>query len=222
MIDTNRPIAELVLDHPACARVLSAHRIDFCCSGRRSLSEAAMDRGLKLEQLLAELETALRESNEYAPDFRSLTTGQLVAHIVDKHHTYLRETLPFLEGLAVKVQRVHGATNPKLRDLERCVHELSCTLSRHVDDEERDLFPTLLNDPERPHDIEQLLSEMTAEHAQVASLLARVREASDEFRTPSHACMSYRTLFAELERLEADTFRHVHLENHVLKARFTH
>lgn len=63
---------------------------------------------------------------------------------------------------------------------------------------------------------------MTAEHAQVASLLARVREASDEFRTPSHACMSYRTLFAELERLEADTFRHVHLENHVLKARFTH
>lgn len=221
MIDKNQPVAELVLDHPASARVLSAHRIDFCCGGRQSLADAAATRGLELDALIADLERAVTESTEAAPDFRKLTTEQLVTHIVGKHHAYLRDALPFLEGLAAKVQRVHGATSPKLRTLERCVVELSSTLSRHLEDEERELFPTLLED-EPARDIEALLCEMTYEHSQVAHLLARVREASDEFSPPSHACMSYRTLFAELERLEADTLRHVHLENHVLKARFVH
>jgi regulator of cell morphogenesis and NO signaling len=36
------------------------------------------------------------------------------------------------------------------------------------------------------------------------------------YATPEWGCRTYRVLVSELEALEADTFRHVHLENHVL------
>jgi regulator of cell morphogenesis and NO signaling len=51
-------------------------------------------------------------------------------------------------------------------------------------------------------------------------MLARMRELADGFRTPEWGCNSYRVLMAELEALEGDILRHVHLENHVLMPRF--
>lgn len=47
-----------------------------------------------------------------------------------------------------------------------------------------------------------------------------MRDAAEDYLIPDWACTSYRTLFAELERLEGDVLRHVHLENHVLMPRF--
>ena len=38
--------------------------------------------------------------------------------------------------------------------------------------------------------------------------------------TPEWGCSSYRVLMSELEALEGDVLRHVHLENHVLMPRF--
>jgi regulator of cell morphogenesis and NO signaling len=46
-----------------------------------------------------------------------------------------------------------------------------------------------------------------------------MRTAAEDYSVPEWACDSYRTLFRELERLEADVHRHVHLENHVLLPR---
>jgi len=52
-------------------------------------------------------------------------------------------------------------------------------------------------------------------------LLERVRAAGDDFTLPPWACNSYRALFSELAQLEGDVFTHVHLENHVLRPRFS-
>jgi regulator of cell morphogenesis and NO signaling len=61
---------------------------------------------------------------------------------------------------------------------------------------------------------------MLSEHLAVAALLDAIRTASENFTLPDWACNSYRTLFAELEQVERDTFAHVHIENHVLQPRF--
>jgi regulator of cell morphogenesis and NO signaling len=153
-------------------------------------------------------------------DPRTLTTPQLVALIVGRYHDGLRRVLPFAQALAMKVSRVHGDHNPKLRELEQVVIELVNTLLPHLEEEERVLFPLLSGAAPPPDEAQRQLTAMTEEHLVVAALLERVRQATDEFTLPPWACNSYRTLFSELEQLEADVFTHVHLENHVLKPRF--
>ena len=60
---------------------------------------------------------------------------------------------------------------------------------------------------------------MHEEHLAVGKVLGRLRTAADDFRLPDWACNSYRALFSELEQLEGDVLRHIHLENHVLRPR---
>ncbi len=220
-LTVNQPVAEIVLDHPECAQVLQQHRIDFCCAGEARLAEACAAKGVDPAALLAALEGAVRARRDAAAerDFRAMSVGEVVDHIVARHHAYLRRTLPWLTGLAAKVARVHGEHNPKLVELERAFASLCDTLEPHLDEEEADLFPSLLAGAPRAGLAAQL-DAMKAEHRTVGAALEQLRALADDYRAPEWACGSYRTLFAELERLEADTLRHVHLENHVLAPRF--
>jgi len=57
---------------------------------------------------------------------------------------------------------------------------------------------------------------MLAEHDTVGELLARLRELTNDYKTPADGCASYAALFGGLAELEADTHLHVHKENNVL------
>ena len=220
MINPQQPVANLVLEHPEVASIFQRHRIDFCCRGDQSLVSAAEERKLELVALTGELEQAIARRNATPPsDPRALSTEQLLTHIVETHHVPLRTSLPFLQGLAAKVARVHGDKNPKLLALDTAVVELEASLIPHMDDEEASLFPLLLRNPHAP-EARRDLDNMAAEHLEVSAILERIRDATEEFSVPEWACNSYRTLFRELEAVETDLFTHVHLENHVLKPRF--
>lgn len=221
MLNSQQSVADVVLDHSECAQVFQQHRIDFCCRGKTSIETAAKEKGVDVDALIGELSRAIdQRSGDASADPRDLSTPQLVAHIVSKHHDYLREVLPFAKGLAAKVSRVHGDHNPKLRDLHVAVDELADALEPHLDEEEQTLFPALVAEQPDAIAISKLLQSMADEHLEVAKLLERIRAATEEFTTPDWACNSYRTLFSELQQLEGDVFTHVHLENHVLMPRF--
>ena len=222
MLDRNQTVANAVLDHSECAAVFQEHRIDFCCGGGLSIEAAAKAKGVNVDALVAKLSRAIDERRgERADDPRALATAQLIEHIVAKHHGYLRKVLPFVQMLAEKVARVHGDHNPKLRDLDVAVRELVDVLLPHLDEEEQQLFPTLTAKvPDLPR-ATKLLASMHEDHLGVAKLLERIRAAADDFTLPPWACNSYRTLFAELRQVDGDIFAHVHLENNVLRPRFT-
>lgn len=221
MLDPQQTVASTVLDHSECAQVFQRHRIDYCCRGELSIEAAAKARQLDVPALVNELSAAIAERHGAQPsDPRDWATPELIAHIVSKHHAYLRRALPFVTTLAAKVSRVHGERNPKLRELHAEVDRLAAALLPHLDEEERVLFPALSNSQPDRAAIATQLAAMLQEHLAVAQLLERVRAASDEFTLPDWACNSYRTLFSELEQLESDVFTHVHLENHVLQPRF--
>lgn len=223
MISAKDTVANIVLMHSECAPVFQKHRIDYCCRGNLPLEEAAKGRGIDAQALVAELEEAVKSrlGQPLTTDFREMRTPTLIAHIISTHHEYLRQALPFALPLAAKVARVHGAENPRLRDLETVVGELKESLLPHLDREEDTLFPALMAKEPDPALVRSELAEMMADHLEVAGMLERMRNATEDFRLPAFACNSYRTLFAELEKMEADILRHVHLENHVLMPRFS-
>ncbi len=220
-VDRTATVAQIALDHPACVHVFRAHRIDFCCRGGLTVEQACAGKGLDANSVFEQLEAAVLERQPPAEDPRHLTTQRLVQHIVDRHHAYLRKALPFVEQLARKVARVHGAHDARLAPLADVVSELGETLLEHIDEEERTLFPALLaGAPDRAR-IEGELRSMHDEHVHVGDLLSRIRTLAGDFAlAPEWACASYRTLMRELEEIESDTFTHVHQENHVLVPRF--
>lgn len=214
-------IAEIVLEHPECAKVFQDHRVDFCCRGAMSLDEACSTKGLDPAALCAALDRAVeaRGRDGAARDFRALPLPALVQHIVDKHHGYLRDAMPWVGTMAAKVARVHGEHNPKLVELDAAYRELVAALTPHLDEEERELFPAILSgSPDRAL-LERELGGMKTEHFAVGALLERIRTAAEDFSVPAWGCGTYRALFAELETMEGDVLRHVHLENHVLAPR---
>ena len=220
MIDEQRTVASLVLDHPAYAEVFTRHRIDYCCRGNTPLAKAAAERALALPVLVAELEAAsAARATDDALDARTLATPALLDHIVAKHHVYLRTALPFLSKLATKVNRVHGDADLRLREVLRIVLALESALLPHLDMEEEDLFPAMRNGEGALLSVQ--LAEMNTDHLAVGELLEALRRVTSDFSLPDFACGSYKTLFSELATLESDILTHVHLENHVLMPRFS-
>lgn len=218
MLDPRTPVATLVLDHSEFAPIFARHRIDYCCKGQRPLAEACRDLGLDVTNLVAELEQELGRRRGTSVDMRSLTTYDVITKVIAPHHEYLHRTMPFLQGLAAKVARVHGDREESLREVTRVVDTLVETLRLHLAEEEAVLFPALIED--RVEEARPMLLDMRREHEEVGELLAELRRAASDYVAPDWACNSYRTLMKELAVLEADTLEHVHIENHVLLPRF--
>lgn len=214
-------VADIVSAHSECARVLDAHRIDFCCGGGRTLASACEARGEGLRTVLAELEAAVAERRG-APgetDPRTLPTPALIAHIVGRHHAYVRRAAPLIATLSEKVARVHGGRQPSLVELDALVRPALAELEAHLALEEAIVFPAL----ETSADGGAVRDEIDAlgdEHVALGRALDRVRALTDDFAPAPWACNSYRTLYRELEALDRDLRLHVHLENNVLFARF--
>jgi regulator of cell morphogenesis and NO signaling len=115
---------------------------------------------------------------------------------------------------------VHGPRDANLQRLHDAFRELAAALGPHLDEEEEVLFPALVSRRLDPQLVQQELGRMHEEHLAVGDLLAKIRELTHGFTTPEWGCNTYRVLMAELDALEADILRHVHLENHVLAPRF--
>jgi regulator of cell morphogenesis and NO signaling len=219
LIDPQSSVASIVLAHSETARLFQELRIDFCCKGEQSLSLACSSRKLPLDDVLTALSDTISARDAAAatevPAHR-LSKRELVEFIVGTHHAYLREILPFVGALAAKVARVHGDRNPRLAGVKAHVEALTTALLPHLDHEEKTLFPAILAaEPDLPL-LRAEFVKMKEEHLAVGELLGGLRDETESFTLPDWACTSYRTLFSELERLELDTLRHVHLENHVL------
>jgi regulator of cell morphogenesis and NO signaling len=220
-LDHNATLAQIVIEHPAAARIFQRHGMDYCCHGDVSVTAACERASLDPEALFAELEAVLAASDAKSDeDPRVLSTAALVARIVDRHHGYLRRALPYIAPIASKVARVHGSRDVRLVELAAAFDALAASLAPHLDEEEEVLFPALIVRAPDAGLVAREMGRMREEHLVVGEILGRIRELSDAFATPEWGCNTYRVLMAELEALEADILRHVHLENHVLAPRF--
>jgi regulator of cell morphogenesis and NO signaling len=209
-IDLGRTLGDLVAERPARARVLERAGIDYCCHGQRPLRDAAVEAGLDPHAVAAALAVV---TDTEGVEIDRLDPAELVDHIVDTHHSYLHEELPLLEALATKVRDVHGQRHPELVEVARLVREIRADLEPHLAQEEQVVFPAIRAGSSAIADPVQVL---LAEHDRAGELLAELRAAAQDYAVPADGCASYTLLYDRLAHLEADTHRHIHLENNVL------
>ncbi|MNI24102.1 Iron-sulfur cluster repair protein ScdA [compost metagenome] len=225
--DKDMMVRDIVLRFPKSADFFRNRKIDFCCGGNRPLQEAAEEGSLSIEQLLSDL-TELAANHpqiEESEDWTKVKSEELIEHIVRKHHQYLREELPEIQKSVTKVARVHGGSEEHLLEMERLFGLLRNELLEHIEKEEAQVFPKMINWGLGQEQIvlEKLRSaihELEDEHTTAGDILKSLRELTNDYLSPAHACTTYRTTYARLEELEGMTFMHVHLENNILFPRY--
>ncbi len=223
-IDPGKTVGQLVVERPSRARVFERFGIDFCCGGKIPLGEACAKRELDTEKVVGALEEAdstVGDTDE--PDWTRAALSELIAHILERHHAYLRVELPRLAQIVAKVHAVHGERHPELADVHQTYDALRAELESHMMKEEQILFP-LIEAMEATGSIEgghcgsvnNPISMMEHEHESAGTALARMRSLTGGFVPPEGACNTYRVMLDGLSELEADLHRHIHKENNIL------
>ncbi|MEZ5077566.1 MAG: iron-sulfur cluster repair di-iron protein [Solirubrobacterales bacterium] len=219
-IDTQQTLAELVLERPGRAEVFEELDIDYCCGGQSTLAEAAAQRGLAPQTLVARLDAAehARQAGGAERDWREAPLSELCDHIVDVHHAYLRRELPRIDELLARVVDRHGARAPELGQMHTHFGSLRSALTAHIDSEEEGLFPLCGSLEEGDADAAVLLQfeAHEAAHEAVGQALTRMRELAGDYRQDQAFCTTHRVLLGSLQELERDLHQHIHEENNVL------
>lgn len=220
-------VGEIAAAQPASIRVFQKYGIDFCCGGKRQLSDVCDERQIAYDEIAAAIASAELPRDDR--DWTDAPLSALVDHIVHRYHDTLRQELPRLTAMADKVNTVHGAKMPEtFPRLNRVFEELAEELTSHMAKEEMILFPAVQeleaaqDEGRRPQTrfplgaLRMPMSVMEQEHEHAGNLLATLRELTSGYETPEWACNTFRGLYAGLEELERDLHVHIHLENNIL------
>lgn len=226
-LSTEKTVREYATGTHGATRVFEKLKIDYCCGGGRSLSDACAAAGVEV----AEVERLLEEAGDQRPGgpevAASGSLSRLIDYILDTHHTFTREETGRITALAEKVATKHGANHPELLTVRDLFAKLCDDLRPHMLKEETVLFPYVKRmeqaaaagwpAPPAPFGtVANPVRVMTLEHDAAGDILRALRAAANDYAAPADACISYRVLYGALEEFERDLHRHIHLENNVL------
>jgi regulator of cell morphogenesis and NO signaling len=224
----NLTVAEIASKSLAAVRVFETLGIDYCCGGKRALADACRAKGYDPSAVQQRLDEAVNGTPEAARDWTTAPLQELIDHIVNTHHAYLKRELPAIGARLEKVYRVYNQRyGPTLPGLPEVFAQLRAEMETHLQKEEMVLFPAIAayeaamkggsSVPQTPFGkLGNPIAMMEQEHESAGDALTRIREITQEFHVPEYGCVTYRALMSGLKELEQDLHMHVHLENNLL------
>lgn len=226
--DREETLGEIVAKDYRKAEVFKKYGLDFCCGGKKTVSQACQEAGVDAEAVRSELknydgmpgDTTINRFDRWEPDF-------LVDYIVNNHHSYVKQSLADMPQYVNKVGEAHGEAHPETRAIAGLFNQLGQELIAHMQKEENVLFPFIknlvaaqrgenihLNFP--PRHIQQPIRMMEMEHDAAGNILKEIRQLSSDYALPDDACAAYEMVYKFLQEFEADLYQHIHLENNIL------
>lgn len=228
IINEQSVIGDLVTENYAYSDVFSQYKIDFCCGGNASISEACDKRGFdenSRKALIEKLNSVTEKNGSDPMDPKAWPLDFLVDYIEKKHHRYIEENVPLIRNYVNKIARVHGKNHPALIKIAELFKTATDDLIPHLKKEELVLFPNvrdLLNRKEsvNPEELrpkfEQVMNHLSDEHNHEGELFREIAALSNDYQEPDEACNTWRVAFAKLKEFEEDLHFHIHLENNIL------
>src|SRR4051812_31617553 len=118
-LTAEKSVREIACEQPSSVRVFEKIGIDYCCGGARTLQSACDAQNLAVEDVLARISKAAAEagtifSSEELRGWNNDSMAELIQHIVQHHHAYVRENSVRLQALIEKVLSRHGDTKKEL------------------------------------------------------------------------------------------------------------
>jgi regulator of cell morphogenesis and NO signaling len=144
-------------------------------------------------------------------------TAHLIRQIQSRYHASHRRDLPRLCALARKVESLHGNDPEAPFGLADLLQEIWSGLEDHMLQQERMLFPSML---QNTAGLDAPLAEMRHHHACHAACLAKIARLTRGFTPPEAACPDWWALYAMVFSFVDDLDEHIHLEDEVLFPRY--
>jgi len=225
-IKTNTTIGEIVRLNFKAAQLFDKHRIDFCCGGDISLSKACSNSGIDLNMLMIEIEELLKVKDPESKYIESMSLVQLCDYIVNRHHSYVSENIPFLQQKLQKLCDVHGSSHPELSEVNKLFGIMAGNLADHMKKEELVLFPLIRGmasqqkeesgDHADLGEIQKTIAALELEHQAEGERFGIIAKLSNNYTVPPDGCNTFEVTYRTLQEFEQDLHRHIHLENNVL------
>jgi regulator of cell morphogenesis and NO signaling len=219
-------LASIVTNNHFTVPVLEKYHLDFCCKGKRTLTDACKEKGLPLETITEELEKSSSAFQKNKMPFTEMTAEQLISYILIHHHFYVKQSMPTILGHLEKVATKHGDHFPYMVEVFMLFKEINEEMTAHMYKEEIILFPRIkevaaLQDAHQQRNladgyITAPIAVMEHEHDQAGETLYKIRKLTSNYTPPAEACTTFQVCLAELKEFEEDLHRHVHLENNLL------
>lgn len=225
--NTEKEIGQYVADDFRTAAIFSKYKIDFCCNGNRTLTEACEKKGIDSKVIMEELNQVLNSSSNETIDYKSWPLDLLAEYIEKKHHRYVEEKIPVLRQFLDKLCRVHGERHPELYKINELFTSSAGELASHMKKEELILFPFIkkmvkaklengvVQSPQFGT-VENPINMMKHEHDTEGERFREIAELTSNYNPPADACNTYKVTFAMLDEFEKDLHLHIHLENNIL------
>jgi len=140
-VTTESTVGEWVLHRPNLARVFEKLGLDYCCGGKKPLSEACQAKDLDPATVLAVLNAEDRDAGSAPVDVSAMTLTELADHIQGTHHAYLKTELPRLHLLIDKIAAKHSDKNPKLSQMPYVYSAFRSDMEAHMGKEEQSPVP---------------------------------------------------------------------------------
>jgi regulator of cell morphogenesis and NO signaling len=227
-LESGKTVAEIAAGSLGAVRVFERYGIDYCCGGKRPLADVCQSKGLEAASVEKDLLEAMSADDHQARDWNAAPLAELIPHIVNRHHEYLRREFPAIGARLEKVYRVYNERyGEALPGLPEAFTGLREELEQHLDKEEAVLFPAILayekaansgaSLPVSPFgSVANPIKMMEQEHESAGAALVRIREITGDFSLPDYACVTYKALMSGLRELEQDLHQHIHLENNIV------
>jgi regulator of cell morphogenesis and NO signaling len=222
-----KSLAQIVNNNHRAASVFEKYHLDFCCKGKRTLQQACHEKDLKIEDVLADLETTEQSSSDKVTiNYDTLSLAQLSEYIVMTHHSYVKKEMPQILSYLQKVAAKHGEHHPELLKIFELFAAVKEEMEQHMQKEELILFPRIKemenmvvegNEIRINHTyLKSPINMMEQEHDHAGEMLAEINKLTNNYNPPADACTTYKLSFAALQAFEMDLHQHVHLENNIL------
>jgi len=224
-VKQEKSIGELVAKDFRKAEVFRKFNIDFCCGGKKTLSQVCHEKQLNIGEIEEELNKLNLITELPSQNYNDWPVSFLADYIVNTHHEYVKSSLAPLLEYTLKVAKVHGKEHEEVVTIYELFREAAEELNAHMIKEENILFPyikQLFNDTSSVNGscsfrtVKDPVRMMEHEHDLVGNIFKTIRELSDNYTPPENACATYRVMYQKLEEFERDLHQHIHLENNIL------
>ena len=215
-----KSVGELALEVPHAIAILEKWKIDYCCHGGQSVTDACARAGVDVNELLAAI--GGDRSIEGDRNWQSEPLGNLTKYIVETHHVFTKDIIETIRVLANKVAMRHGDNHPEVIAANTLAQALCDELIPHMFKEEHVLFPYIesMENGGSPEScfgtVANPIRMMMLEHDAAGELLLKLRRMTNDYTLPADACLSFRAFYERLVDLEQDLHTHIHLENNLL------
>src|SRR5690606_15049761 len=132
-------------------------------------------------------------------DFTSWPLDLLADYVEKKHHRYVEEKTPIIQGFLNKLCKVHGDLHPELFEINELFNQAASELAAHMKKEEMILFPfirklVLMQDKGREYvapsfgSVENPINMMKHDHEEEGERFMKISQLTNQYTPPADAC----------------------------------